>query len=129
MPAKTSAATRTARRDRRRAPLALLLWPFLGACSLFGGGLPQEPPALADMEEPLDLRAEPDDEAARLALPAGSFSGLYVEDARDTLAAKLAEPDAVEVARVVENSPAALAGLAPGDQVLEVTCPANSPLW
>ena len=42
------------------------------------------------MEEPLDLRAEPDDEAARAALPAGTFSGLYLRDARETLEAKLA---------------------------------------
>lgn len=89
------------------------------ACSLFSE-LPEQPMSLADMEEPLDLRAEPDDEAARAALPAGAFSGLYLRDARETLEEKLNEPEAVIVDRVVENSPAAAAGLQRGDLVLEV---------
>jgi len=100
-----------------RSSFALLL--CLGAC--FGGpGLPEVPPALADLEEPLDLLREPDDEAQRQALPAGGFSGLRVDDARDTLAAKLDAPAAVRVAEVVENSPAAAAGLQPDDVLLEV---------
>ncbi|MFK7740430.1 MAG: hypothetical protein AB8H80_08900 [Planctomycetota bacterium] len=97
--------------------LALLLPPTAG-CSI-NPDLPQEPPALVDMEEPLDLRIEPNDESKRVALAKGTFSGLYLRDSRDTLAAKLDEPDSVEVERVVENSPAALAGIAPGDLVLE----------
>ena len=71
------------------------------------------------MEAPLNLRGDPDDEAARAALPAGTFSGLYLRDARDTLEAKLNEPAAVVVDRIVENSPAARAGLALGDLLLE----------
>ena len=90
----------------------------LAACSL-SPDLPLEPSPLADMEEPLDLRAEPDDEAARQQLPAGCFSGLVVDDARDTLAAKLDQPGTLRVAAVVENSPAAAAGLQPGDVLLE----------
>ena len=96
------------------------------ACSLFSE-LPQQPIALADMEEPLDLRAEPDDEAARAALPAGTFSGLYLRDARETLEDKLNEPETVIVDRVVENSPAAAAGLEKGDLVLEVQVDGGAP--
>ena len=99
--------------------LAALCCAASPACSLLSE-LPEQPVALADMEEPLDLRAEPDDEAARAALPAGTFSGLYLRDARETLEAKLNEPEAVIVDRVVENSPAAAAGQQRGDLVLEV---------
>lgn len=97
----------------------LALLATFTACSL-SPDLPKQPPALADMEEPLDLRTEPNDEEQRLALPVGTFSGLYLSDARDTLAAKLEEPDSVKVERVIENSPAHLAGLQAGDLVLEV---------
>jgi C-terminal processing protease CtpA/Prc len=96
--------------------LPLLL---ISACTT-GGKLVTEPPPLADMEEPLDLRAEPDDEAAREKLPAGCFSGIVVEDARDTLAAKLSEPSQLRIAQVIENSPAHAAGLQEGDLLLEV---------
>lgn len=102
----------------------LLLACCVSACS---SALPDAPPALRDMEEPLELAAEPDDEAERARLPFGCFSGLYLGDARDTLAAKLDEPDAVEIERVVENSPADRAGLAPGDLVLEVIVGEEAP--
>ncbi|MFT7534118.1 MAG: C-terminal processing protease CtpA/Prc [Hyphomicrobiaceae bacterium] len=97
----------------------LALLATFTACSL-SPNLPKQSPALADMEEPLDLRIEPNDEQQRLALPVGTFSGLYLSDARDTLAAKLEEPDSVKIERVIENSPAHLAGLQAGDLVLEV---------
>jgi C-terminal processing protease CtpA/Prc len=97
----------------------LALLATFTACSL-SPDLPKQSPALADMEEPLDLRIEPNDEQQRLALPVGTFSGLYLSDARDTLAAKLEEPDSVKIERVIENSPAHLAGLQAGDLVLEV---------
>ena len=51
--------------------------------------MPVDPPPLADMEEPLALFDEPRDEPRRRALPAGSFSGLHVKDARDSLVAEL----------------------------------------
>lgn len=103
---------------RSTAPWALAA---LLACSCsLGPDLPTEAPALADVEEPLDLRGEPDDEAARAALPHGAFSGVYLRDARETLEAKLNDPPSVLVERVVENSPAAMAGVAVGDLVLEV---------
>jgi len=98
---------------------------FTCACSL-SPDLPEQSPPLADLEEPLDLRAEPDDEAARIALPAGSFSGLVVEDARDTLAAKLDQPGQLRLARIVENSPAAAAGLQVDDLLLEATVEGGS---
>ena len=101
------------------------LLPCLGACSW--ARLPKEPPPLVDMEEPLDLRAEPADEAARQALPAGCFSGLVVDGARDTLAAKLDSPGALRVVAVVENSPAAAAGLAVDDVLLEVAVGTAAP--
>ena len=59
----------------------VLLLACVSACSL-APGLPDEPPALSDMEEPLELAAEPDDETARKRLPFGSFSGMYLGDAR-----------------------------------------------
>jgi predicted metalloprotease with PDZ domain len=95
----------------------VLLLCGLAACSL-SPDLPPRPP-LADMEEPLDLRAEPDDEAARQQLPAGTFAGLLLDDARDTLAAKLDQEPQLRVAGIVENSPADAAGLQIGDLLLE----------
>ena len=103
-----------------------LLTACLAACSL-SPELPNEIPPLRDLEEPLNLREEPNDEPQRLALAAGSFSGLYLRDARDTLASKLEDDSAAEVDRVVENSPAALAGLLPGDLVVEVTVDDGEP--
>jgi hypothetical protein len=105
------------------AHLTLLACLAAGACSL-SPDLPFEPPPLADMEEPLDLRAEPDDEALRQRLPRGTFAGFDVDDARDTLAAKLGEPAGggmLRITRVVENSPAAAAGLEVDDVLLEAT--------
>ena len=109
----------------RLSSLALLA-VLASACSL-GPELADQPPALADMEEPIDLRSEPDDEAARTALPAGTFSGLYLRDARETLEAKLNDPAAVVVDRVVENSPAAAAGLEAGDLLLEAEVAGGAP--
>jgi C-terminal processing protease CtpA/Prc len=97
---------------------------LLAACST---ALPDQRPPLADLEEPLDLRAEPDDEAARAALPAGSFSGLRVDDARDSLAAKLDQDGALRIAAIVENSPAAAAGLQVDDLLLEVKVADGAP--
>lgn len=104
---------------------ALVLLACLTACSL-SPDLPQRPP-LADMEEPLDLLAEPDDEAARQQLPAGAFSGLVLEDARDTLAAKLDQEAQLRIATIVENSPADAARLQTGDLLLEVRVAGGAP--
>lgn len=97
---------------------ALLACVCVPGCSVT---LPQEPPPLLDMEEPLALGQEPDDEAARQALPLGSFAGLYVRSAWFEGPAEPGQkPDALEVERVVENSPAAAAGLREGDLLLAV---------
>ena len=103
--------------------LGLLLLGPLGSCGLFSPGLASESPPLVDMEEPLDLYAEPDDEAERQGLQAGSFSGVYVEDSRETLEALLGEGEGVVVSRVVENSPGDAAGLEEGDLILLVVGP------
>lgn len=98
--------------------LALPSLLLLAACSM-GSDLNKTPPPLRDMEEPLELKTEPDDESARGSLDLGSFSGLVVADARDTLAAKLDEPSQLRVSQVVENSPAMAAGLQVDDILLE----------
>jgi len=97
--------------------LLFLSAPFLVAC--VGSELARQPPPLAGMEEPLERMAPPDDEAQRLALPKGSFTGLVVGDSRASLDAMLGEPEGVLVVSVVENSPADAAGIEPGDLVLE----------
>lgn len=99
------------------SPAPFVLLGLLAACS---STLPTTPPPLAFMEEPLDLLREPDDEAARRALPLGAFSGLVVDDARDTLAQKLDEDGVLRIVAIVENSPAVAAGLQVGDELLQV---------
>tara|TARA_R110002096_G_scaffold70968_5_gene169964 strand:- start:219 stop:1205 length:987 start_codon:yes stop_codon:yes gene_type:complete len=109
-----------------RTASCLVLLAAMTACS-FSPDLPKQSPALADMEEPLDLRTEPNDEEERLALPVGTFSGIYLGDAHDTLEEMLEDPDSIAIARVVENSPADQAGLKAGDLVLEVEIDGGEP--
>ncbi|MCA8954963.1 MAG: hypothetical protein KDC87_02755, partial [Planctomycetes bacterium] len=98
----------------RHAPLTLLL-AILPACR----ALPTEAVPLAGMEEPLTLVAEPDDETARRSLAPGSFSGLYVKAAWVEPPEEPSQPpDALQVTRVVENSPGAAAGIREGDLLL-----------
>ncbi len=80
--------------------------------------LAKQSPPLAAMQEPPALLVEPEDELERAALDPGAFSGIEVADARASLDALLEAPQGVAVARVVENSPAAQAGLVPGDLLL-----------
>ena len=61
---------------------ALLPLALAGGCASLGSDLPDEPPPLLSMEEPPALFAEPDDEAARLELPLGGWTGLHVTDGR-----------------------------------------------
>jgi len=110
------------RLPRAGAALALLSAAALIA-SCASPSIDEESPALATQEEPLALMGEPDDEAARRALDAGGFTGVYVQDARQTLDSMLEEPEGVLVERLVENSPGAAAGLEPGDLLLEVAAP------
>ena len=102
--------------SRARAARAAALLGLLAGCT---SELPRVAPALVDLEQPLERMAEPDDEAERRALDPGGFTGVYAGDARETLSAMLDEPEGLEVTRVVENSPAAAAGLAEGDILLK----------
>jgi len=100
-------------------------WILIGltlapACSSLRRDIPAVPPPLADMEEPLDAREEPLDETARLALPAGSFTGLVASRSSDSLDELAAESGGLTVVAVVENSPADLAGIQVGDALVEV---------
>jgi len=80
------------------------------------------------MEEPLPLFDEPDDEAERQALDPGGFTGIYATDSRQSMEALLGEPDGVLVERVVENSPAAIAGIREGDLLLSATLEGREPV-
>jgi C-terminal processing protease CtpA/Prc len=102
--------------------LAILSLACAGAACA-ASELPRQGPPLLGMEEPLEQREPPEDEAARVQLPLGSFTGLTVGDARTSLDAMLDEPDAVVALAVVENSSADAAGIEVGDLVLEVVLP------
>ena len=102
---------------------AAALFSALSLCACAGPSLPGRAPPLADMEEPPAWLVEPADEAARLELATGSFSGVRVRDGRQSLDALVGDPEGLEVASVVENSPAAAAGLEAGDLLLEVLEP------
>jgi len=104
-----------------RAFLLALLALSSSACSFGARSLSREPPPLFDLEEPLELREEPADEARRAALDPGSFTGITAADARQSLDALEGEPDGVLVASIVENSPAHAAGLEVGDVLLEAS--------
>ena len=81
--------------------------------------LPVSAPFLSDLERPLRLAQEPNDEALRRELPLGSFSGVEVGAAEDTLEALTGGGEGLRVVRVIENSPAQAADLRPGDLLLE----------
>jgi len=83
--------------------------------------LPNQPPPLLGMEEPLSFAEEPDDEAVRSDLANGGFSGIYVGDARRSLDALTGESDGVLVIKVIENSPGDAAGIVEGDLLLWVS--------
>ena|GEM_PF-802082 len=99
----------------------ILTWLLLTpACSSLRSEIPAVPPPLVDMEEPLDAREEPTDEATRLELPTGSFTGLVASRSSDSLDELAADSGGLLVAAVVENSPADLAGVVEGDALVEV---------
>jgi C-terminal processing protease CtpA/Prc len=97
--------------------LAVLTWVSAGC----GSTPPREPPPLASLEEPLELRDWPDDETERRALPAGGFTGIVAGDARASLDDLVSGGGApgLRVERVVENSPADAAGVGLDDLLLE----------
>jgi hypothetical protein len=102
----------------RRSLLGVILLFSSSACALFPPAPARQAPPLRDMEEPLALAKEPDDEAQRAKLALGSFTGIVAGDARQSLEDMLSEPSGVLVASVVENSPADVAGIAEGDLLL-----------
>lgn len=116
---------------RSRAVILLLACAALQSCSIGKRELPLEAPPLADLEEPLDRREEPRDEDARQALDHGSFTGLTVSAAGDSLDALTSEDGGLEVRAIVENSPADFAGVAIGDLVVEVRAngATTAPRW
>ncbi len=102
--------------------LATFLVPLaLVSCAGLGEKLPDEPPPLADMEEPVALLQEPDDEAIRVSLPAGGFSGVSVKEVAESLDDLVEGGEGVVVTRVVENSPGDFAGLKIDDILIEAT--------
>jgi S1-C subfamily serine protease len=73
------------------------------------------------MEEPVALLQEPNDESARRALPAGSFTGASVVEAKrslEQLSTGNGSGSGVRVSRVIENSPADAAGIEEEDLLL-----------
>jgi C-terminal processing protease CtpA/Prc len=94
---------------------------LLSACGLLGPDIPESRLPLSDMEEPLELFEEPDDEALRRSLAAGVFTGIYVKDAAQSLEEMDAEGGpGVVVTSIVENSPGEAAGFESGDLLYEV---------
>jgi C-terminal processing protease CtpA/Prc len=91
---------------------------ILPGCGLLSSDLPKHAPPLVDLEEPLSLFPEPEDEAARQEMPLGVFTGMEVEDYSESLDALETGESYVRVTKVVENSPADLAGVLEGDLLL-----------
>ncbi len=114
---------------RMRALAAIAGWMvgLVALCTSCATPLPEAPPPLADMEEPLQYFQEPADEQARQALPLGTFTGCYVGESRQSLESLLGDAEGVEVVRLVENSPAAVAGLAVGDLLIEARIAGGEP--
>ena len=81
----------------------------------------KRPPPLPDMDEPIGLLSEPDDEAQRAALAPGGFSGIRVGDARRSLVALVGGSEGLLVTGVVENSPGEAGDVAEGDVLLAAT--------
>ncbi|MEQ8764929.1 MAG: hypothetical protein RL885_13440 [Planctomycetota bacterium] len=89
--------------------------------------LPKSLSPLRDLEQPLELFEEPGDEAERLALPLGSFTGIQVVSAGESLEDLTAGGLGVRVDAIVENSPGDAAGLTPGDLLYEATIEGGTP--
>jgi C-terminal processing protease CtpA/Prc len=88
-------------------------------CSFGSHSLAADPPPLYDLEEPFALREEPQDEAQRVALDPGSFTGVQTKDARQSLEALQEAPEGIQVSEIVENSPADEADVQVGDLLIE----------
>jgi hypothetical protein len=102
---------------QRACPLPVVFL-ILCACQ---SAVPNESPALINMEEPLELFQEPIDEALRLDLPQRTFSGIELSNAPASLDSQFggASAPGLEILGLVKNSPATLANLEVGDLLLE----------
>ena len=87
-------------------------------CSM-SPGLPTQAVPLEDMEVSRTLLEIPQDEEQREDIPLGMFTGVQVGDSRLTLEGRLEAPEGVLVTGIVENSPAAAAGIREDDIILE----------
>ena len=95
--------------------------------SLGCSSLPTEADPLGNMEVSRTLLAAPNDEEQREKLSLGVFTGIEIGDSRLTLEEQLEAPEGVLVKGIVENSPAAAAGLQEGDIVLDAAIDDNTP--
>lgn len=100
--------------------VCILPFLLLTGCQFLYPPLAGEHVPLDDMEEPLELFEEPDDEPLRRTLTKGAFTGIYVGEAADSLEELADEGPGVVVLRVVENSPGERAGLERDDVILEI---------
>lgn len=101
--------------------MRILAVALLGLSSCRLTPLPSEAPPLRDMETPLALQDEPDDEAQRLLLTPGCFTGVKAKSAWFEEPDEPGQaPDALEVVALVENSPGIAAGLRVGDLLFRV---------
>jgi membrane-associated protease RseP (regulator of RpoE activity) len=97
-----------------RLLITLLCTLMLCACR---AAAPLSSPELTDWEEPAEWMHPPQDEPSRKELPNGCFSGLQFASRSRSLEGD--EPAGLEIASVIENSPAIAAGLRSGDRLLE----------
>ncbi len=95
---------------------------FLFGCT---SGLPTKADPLVDMEISRAIFEMPQDEEQRKELPLGVFTGIEVGDSRLTLEEQLEAPEGVLVTGIVENSPAAAAGIQVGDIIVEAAIDEN----
>lgn len=116
---------------RANPTILLAFCLFSSSCAFLRRPVPSEAPPLFDLEQPLALAAEPQDEEARAKLAPGCFSGIEVAQSKGSLeeladAAAGSGAPGLEVARVVENSPADVAGIEAGDLLVSAQT-ASSP--
>jgi C-terminal processing protease CtpA/Prc len=104
----------------------LIIFSFI-LSSLGCSSLPTQAAPLENMEISRTFLAMPQDEEQRQELPLGVFTGLEVGDSRQTLEEQLEAPEGLLVTGIVENSPAAAAGIQAGDIILEAAINENTP--
>ncbi len=95
--------------------------------SLGCSSLPTQEAPLENMEVSRAIFEMPQDEEQRKELPLGVFTGIEAGDSRLTLEEQLEAPEGVSVTGIVENSPAAAAGIRVGDIILEAAIDENAP--